>query len=91
VGTSEGDGILRPVRVQAEFTVYPFVEGESLPPHVQAGIDAVRGLDVEVEIGPLSNIIRGEGEAVLEALRIAQAACLAAGGRRIVSVLEIVA
>jgi uncharacterized protein YqgV (UPF0045/DUF77 family) len=77
------------VRISAEFTVYPFVEGDSLPPHVQAGIDAVSGLEVEIEIGPLSSTFRGEGHEVLEALRVAEEACIGAGAKRIVAVLEV--
>ena len=74
--------------LRAEFTIFPFLEGNDMPPHVQAGIDAAVALGVPVEIGPLSNTILGEAAEVLEALHAAEAAAVAAGATRIVVSLE---
>jgi len=78
------------VPVSAEFTIYPFIEGDALPPHVQAGIEAVRALGIDVEIGALSNTVRGEAEDVLRALHAAEGAAVAAGATRIVAIVETV-
>jgi uncharacterized protein YqgV (UPF0045/DUF77 family) len=78
-----------PAMVRGEFTIYPFIEGESLPPHVQAAIDAITEAGLEVEVGPLSNTITGSAEQVIEALHRGEAAALAAGAGRIVIRLEV--
>jgi uncharacterized protein YqgV (UPF0045/DUF77 family) len=78
------------VLVRAEFTIYPFKEGEALPPYVQAGIDAILAMDMAVDVGPLSNTISGEVDRVLEALRAAGVAATASGSTRIVVSLEVV-
>lgn len=75
--------------LRAEFTVYPFEEGQALPPHVQAAVDAARDAGLEVDVGPLSNTLSGETDTVLEALRAAAAGALAAGASRIVVSLEV--
>jgi uncharacterized protein YqgV (UPF0045/DUF77 family) len=76
------------VRLRAEFTVFPFVEG-SLPPYVQAAIDAARATGVRVNVGPLSSTVEGEPDAVVDALRAAQSAAFAGGARRFVLNLEV--
>jgi uncharacterized protein YqgV (UPF0045/DUF77 family) len=78
------------VIVRAEFTIYPFMEGEALPPYVQAGIDAILAMDIAVDVGPLSNTISGEVDRVLDALRGAGFAAMASGATRIVVSLEAV-
>jgi uncharacterized protein YqgV (UPF0045/DUF77 family) len=78
-----------PGMVRGEFTVYPFIEGNALPPHVQVAIDAVVEAGLEVDVGPLSNTVTGSVEQVLDALHRAETAALAAGARRIVIRLEV--
>jgi uncharacterized protein YqgV (UPF0045/DUF77 family) len=75
-------------RVRAEFTIYPFIEGMALPSYVQAAIDTIRDAGLDVEVGALSNIVVGDAERVLEALRAAEAAALQAGATRVVISLE---
>lgn len=74
--------------VQAEFTIYPFVEGMAPPPHVQSAIDAIRALGIEVTVGPLSNTIVGQVGPVLAAITAAEGAALSAGASRFVLNLE---
>jgi uncharacterized protein YqgV (UPF0045/DUF77 family) len=75
--------------VRGEFTVYPFIEGNALPPHVQVAIDAIKDAGLEVEVGPLSNTIAGPLDRVLEALHRAESAALSAGAQRILIRLEV--
>jgi uncharacterized protein YqgV (UPF0045/DUF77 family) len=75
--------------VRGEFTVYPFIEGDALPAHVQVAIDAINEAGLEVDVGPLSNTISGPAEQVLDALHRAESAALAAGADRIVISLEV--
>jgi uncharacterized protein YqgV (UPF0045/DUF77 family) len=75
--------------VRGEFTVYPFIEGNALPPHVQVAIDAINEAGLEVEVGPLSNTISGSAAQVLDALHRAESAALAAGAERIVIRVEV--
>lgn len=79
---------MRVPMIRAEFTVYPFIEGAAPPPHVQAAIDALREAGLEVEVGALGTTVWGEPEQVLEALRAAQVAAIAAGATRVVVSLE---
>jgi uncharacterized protein YqgV (UPF0045/DUF77 family) len=81
--------MLRRVDVQAEFTVYPFEEGEAYPPHVQVALEALYGAGLDVQLGPLSQVVTGEARSVLEALRAAQAAAIEAGASRVVVNLEV--
>jgi uncharacterized protein YqgV (UPF0045/DUF77 family) len=78
-----------PGMVRGEFTVYPFIEGDALPPHVQVAIDAIKRTGLEVDVGPLSNTIAGPADQVLEALHRAETAALSAGAQRIVIRLEV--
>lgn len=78
-----------PGMVRGEFTIYPFIEGDALPPHVQAAIDAIGEAGLEVDVGPLSNTILGSADQVLDALHRAESAALAAGAQRIVIRLEV--
>jgi uncharacterized protein YqgV (UPF0045/DUF77 family) len=79
-----------PAVVRGEFTVYPFIEGNAPPPHVQAAIDAINEAGLHVEIGPLGNTISGSVDAVLDALHRAECAALGAGATRIVIRIEVV-
>lgn len=76
------------MEIRAEFTVYPFVTGESLPAHVQAAIDAVNRAGLVAEIGALANVVTGEASLVLAALEAGEEAALAAGATRIVVSVE---
>jgi uncharacterized protein YqgV (UPF0045/DUF77 family) len=76
--------------IQAEFTIYPFIEGEAPPGHVQAAIDEIRARGLEVEVGPLSSTVVGEAEEVLSALAAGQLAAVRAGARRVVISIEVV-
>jgi uncharacterized protein YqgV (UPF0045/DUF77 family) len=78
-----------PAVIRAEFTVYPFTEGEELPAHVQAAIDAATQTGVAVEIGALSNTVRGEPEEVLRAILASELAAFRAGARRMVVNIEV--
>ncbi len=71
------------MEVRAEFTVYPFEEGESPPPHVAAAIAEIERRGIQVTLGPLGQLLVGPAEGVLEALRAGQIAALEAGATRI--------
>jgi uncharacterized protein YqgV (UPF0045/DUF77 family) len=74
--------------VRGEFTIYPFIEGDAPPPHVQVAIDAINEAGLAVEVGPLSNTVSGSVEQVLDALHRAEMAALASGAQRIVIQVE---
>jgi len=76
------------MEVRAEFTVYPFRAGEDPPAYVQAAIDALAVAGLNVEVGLLGQVVTGDAEVVLEALRHAQAAALDAGATRVAVNLE---
>lgn len=78
-----------PVMARAEFTIYPFREGEAPPPHVQAAIEELRGAGLSVEVTPFGQIVTGEPELVLEALRSALAAAVAAGASKAIVSIEV--
>lgn len=69
--------------------MYPFEEGEAPPGHVQAAIDEVRKAGLTLELGLLGQVVIGEAGAVLEALRAAQGAAVAAGATKVVVSLEV--
>jgi uncharacterized protein YqgV (UPF0045/DUF77 family) len=75
--------------IRAEFSIYPFGEGESLPIYVQAAIDAVRTGGIDVEVGILGEAVMGEAATVLEAVRIAAQAAIDAGAGRVVVNIEV--
>jgi len=79
-GASADEGV-GPV-VRAEFTIFPFVQAPGLPAYVQVAVDAARATGVQVDVGPLSNVIEGATDAVLDAIRAAQSAAFAAGATR---------
>ena len=78
----------RPIAVRAEFTIFPFREGDDLPAHVQAGIDAARSAGVTVDIGAMSNTLTGPPDEVLRALHAMEVAAVGAGATRIVVNVE---
>ena len=70
------------MRVVAEFTIEPFVEGAP-GPHVHAGLDAVRAAGFEPELGPFGSTVTGELSAVSAAIADLLAAATAAGATRV--------
>jgi len=76
------------VEIRAEFTVYPFRPGEDPPTYVQVAIDTLKSAGFSVEVGLLGQVVTGELDSVLEALRAAQAAALGAGATRLAVNLE---
>jgi uncharacterized protein YqgV (UPF0045/DUF77 family) len=75
--------------IKAEFTIYPFVEGMGFPDYVQVAIDAFTEAGLEAELGPLSQTVRGEPGAVLEAVRAATEAAIRTGATRVVLNIEV--
>jgi uncharacterized protein YqgV (UPF0045/DUF77 family) len=75
--------------LRAEFTIYPFREGETPPSHVEAAIDQLRRAGLEVEVGPLGQVVVGEPGVLLEALRAAEAAAVEAGAKKMVLSIEV--
>lgn len=76
--------------VRAEFTIYPFQEGEAPPSHVQAAIEQLHEAGIDVEIGLLGEALTGEIDTVLEALRMATGAAVEAGATKVVVSIEVV-
>ena len=78
------------MQIRAEFTVYPFREGQDPPPdYVQAAIGALTAAGMDVEVGLLGQIVTGEAAEVLEALRAAEQAALDAGATRVAVNVEL--
>jgi uncharacterized protein YqgV (UPF0045/DUF77 family) len=75
--------------LRAEFAIYPFLEGETPPAHVQAAIAELRGAGFEVEVGPLGQVVTGDPPALLEALRAAEVAAVGAGATKMVLSIEV--
>jgi uncharacterized protein YqgV (UPF0045/DUF77 family) len=76
--------------LRGEFTIYPFIEGPEPPNHVVAAMEAIREVGLEAELGPLGQTVLGPADVVLDALRRAEVAALAAGATSIVIRLEVV-
>jgi uncharacterized protein YqgV (UPF0045/DUF77 family) len=76
---------------RAEFTIYPFLGGESLPSYVQAAIDAVRTAGIEVDVGLFGTSVTGELDAVLEAIKVAVTAAANGGATKVVFSIECIA
>ena len=70
------------MRLRAEFTVEPFIEG-TLGPHVVQAIDAARRNGVELEVGPFGTSVDGADDEVLAAVSDALRAALAHGATRV--------
>lgn len=70
------------MQLTAEFTVEPFTEGGP-GPHVTAAIDAARGHEVELEVGPFGTVVRGDNDEVLSAIADLTHAGIGAGATRI--------
>jgi uncharacterized protein YqgV (UPF0045/DUF77 family) len=75
--------------LRAEVAIYPFREGETPPPHVEAAIQELRRSGFEVEVGPLGQVVTGDAGVLLEALRAAEAAAVDAGARKLVLSIEV--
>jgi uncharacterized protein YqgV (UPF0045/DUF77 family) len=75
--------------LRAEFTIYPFREGDAPPPHVQAAIDELRRAGLTVEVGTLGQVVSGEPRVLLEALRAAEEAAVSAGATRMVLSIQV--
>lgn len=74
--------------VVAEFSVIPAVEG-SLRPFVRAAIDEIEKSGLNYEVGAMGTTMEGELGEVLEAIRKAHRAVLAAGANRLVTSIKI--
>lgn len=71
------------MRVVAEFTTEPF-HGEGEPPaHARAAWDVVTASGLHGDFGPFGTELEGDRDDVLDTLRAALAAALAAGATRI--------
>jgi uncharacterized protein YqgV (UPF0045/DUF77 family) len=78
------------VRLNAEFTIEPFVDGDP-GPHVDAAIDAMRAAGLEVEVGPFGSSASGDATAIAVGVSELVRAATAAGAERIslqVSIVE---
>lgn len=69
------------MRLQAEFTVEPFVEGAP-GPHVTAAFAAVRADGLDTEFGPFGTTVIGERTDVLDALDAAIRVAFENGAKR---------
>lgn len=58
------------MRVQAEISFYP-LKAQDVTREILAFVEALRAPGVEVELGPLSTLVRGESTAVFEAVKAA--------------------
>ncbi|MGQ0670344.1 MAG: thiamine-binding protein [Actinomycetota bacterium] len=76
--------------MRAEFAIYPFHEGEVPPAHVQAANERLRQAGIDVDIGLLGEVVRGDIDTVLEALRMATGAAIEAGATKVVVSIEVV-
>jgi uncharacterized protein YqgV (UPF0045/DUF77 family) len=74
--------------VRAEFTIYPFQEGEDPPGYVQAAIGELRTAGFQVEVGLLGQAVSGDMDRIVEAFRIALPAAMRAGANRVVISVE---
>lgn len=61
---------VRTMRLSAQISVYPLRQ-QQLGPAVEAVRLALEGQALEPEVGPMSTLVRGEGEPVFAALRAA--------------------
>ena len=74
--------------VRAEFTIYPFLEGEDPPEHVLAAIDQLRTEGFEVEVGLLGQVVSGDVDRIAKAFQIVLPAAMRAGANRVVISVE---
>ena len=74
--------------VRAEFTIYPFREGEAPPQHVLAAIEQLRLEGFEVQVDLLGQVLSGDVDRVAEAFRTALPAAIRAGATRVVISVE---
>jgi uncharacterized protein YqgV (UPF0045/DUF77 family) len=74
--------------VRAEFTIYPFREGEDPPKYVLAAIEELRTAGFEVEVGLLGQTVSGDLDRIAEALRLAVPVAIREGANRVVISVE---
>lgn len=74
--------------VVAEFSVIPATSG-SLRPYVEAAIEEIRKSGLRFEVDAMGTTVEGELDAVLEAVKAAHRAVLAAGAGRVVTSIKI--
>lgn len=74
--------------VRAEFTIYPFREGEDPPEHVLAAIEQLRTEGFEVEVGLLGQVVSGDVDRIAKAFQVALPAAMRAGANRVVISVE---
>jgi uncharacterized protein YqgV (UPF0045/DUF77 family) len=66
-GTVPGIGVADDENIAAEFLVEPFVEGAP-GPHVTAAVEAFRGQDLPVDLGPFASTSSGGLDAIVDAI-----------------------
>lgn len=64
--------------IKVEFTIEPFVEG-SVPPYVQAAVDALAGIGVATDIGPFGTAFQTTADKVGAAVAAVMNAAYANG------------
>ncbi|MBI5870392.1 MAG: MTH1187 family thiamine-binding protein [Actinobacteria bacterium] len=74
--------------VVAEFTVIPIVEG-SLRPFVKAAVAEVEKAGLKFEVGAMGTTVEGTLDEVLEVVKSAHRAVLAAGAGRVITSIKI--
>ena len=73
---------------RAEFTIYPFREGEDPPKYVLAAIERLRAAGFEVEVGLLGQTVSGDLDRIVEALQVALPVAMREGANRVVISVE---
>lgn len=74
--------------VVAEFSVVPAVEG-SLRPYVKTAVAEIEKSGLKHEVGAMGTTLEGELDEVLEAIKKAHRAVLAAGANRLVTSIKV--
>jgi uncharacterized protein YqgV (UPF0045/DUF77 family) len=74
--------------IRAEFTIYPFAEGERPPPYVEAAIKTLRERGLEVDVGLLGQSVAGNVDDVIDAIGDALRTALEHGASQIVVKVE---
>lgn len=69
--------------------IIPLVDEEKVYPIVDRVIELIAASGVKYIVGPMETTMEGSLDDLLEIIRKAQAACLAAGADRILSVIKI--
>ena len=74
--------------VVAEFSIVPAVDG-SLRPYVKAAVSEIEKSGLDFEVGAMGTTLEGELDEVIEAIKKAHRAVLAAGAGRLVTSIKI--